>query len=217
LTGVRRQTIDWQRAASVAMAHGDSEAGLRAYAEYGRIDLIAGRETAQARAIQAWRDLRNSLGDVIVVTRRNRDAVALNLAARKVLREEGLIHGPDLSPIVIDRDGDVGVLPLATGDLVRFGETLLQHRIRNGTRGKVEKCARGIGGSIRVAIRLEDGRLIEDAWSGFAQQRRRRHAGIPKIATAEFLTGMKYKRSQSDKASRNRTTTGKRRFEHAKF
>ena len=29
LTGVRRQTVDWQRAASVAMAQGDSEAGLR--------------------------------------------------------------------------------------------------------------------------------------------------------------------------------------------
>jgi ATP-dependent exoDNAse (exonuclease V) alpha subunit len=28
LTGVRRQTVDWQRAASVAMAQGDSEAGL---------------------------------------------------------------------------------------------------------------------------------------------------------------------------------------------
>src|SRR5665213_340829 len=81
-------------------------------------------------------------------------------------------------------DGVLGPLPLATGDLVRFGETLPQHRIRNGTRGKIEKCARGVAGAIRVAIRLEDGRLIEDAWSGFAQQRRRRHAGIPKIIHA---------------------------------
>jgi ATP-dependent exoDNAse (exonuclease V) alpha subunit len=185
LTGVRRQTVDWQRVASIAMAQGDSEAGLRAYAEHGRIDLVAGPEAAQALSIQAWQDLRQSHGDdVIIVTRRNRDAVALNLVARKVLREEGLIHGPDLSPVVIDRDGDLGALPLATGDLVRFGETLPQHRIRNGTRGKVEKCARGVGVSIRAAIRLEDGRLIEDAWSGFAQQRRRRHAGIPRIVHA---------------------------------
>ena len=185
LTGVRRQTIDWQHAASVAMAHENSEAGLRVYADFGRVDLIAGHEAAQARTIQAWRDLRKSHGDdVIVVTRRNRDAVALNLAAREILREEGLIHGPDLSPVAIDRDGALGPLPLATGDRVRFGETLPQHGIRNGTRGNVEKCARGVGGSIRVAIRLEDGRLIEDAWSRFAQQRRRRYAGIPKIVHA---------------------------------
>jgi ATP-dependent exoDNAse (exonuclease V) alpha subunit len=183
LTGVRRQTVDWQRAASITMAQGDSEAGLRAYAEHGRVDLVAGREAAQSLTIQAWRDLRQSHGDdVIVVTRRNRDAVALNLVAREILREEGLIQGKDLNPVVIDRDGGLAQLPLATGDLVRFGETLPQHRIRNGTRGKIEKCARGgVAGSIRVAIRLEDGRLIEDAWSGFAQQRRRRHAGIPKI------------------------------------
>src|ERR1019366_4092363 len=92
LTGVRRQTVDWQRAASVAMAQGDSEAGLRVYAEHGRIDLIAGREAAQARKIEAWRDLRQAYGDdVLVVTRRNRDAVALNLLARSILRNEGII------------------------------------------------------------------------------------------------------------------------------
>jgi ATP-dependent exoDNAse (exonuclease V) alpha subunit len=87
LTGVRRQTVDWQRAASVAMAQGDSEAGLRVYAGHGRIDLIAGREAAQVRTIEAWQDLRQSYGDdVLVVTRRNRDAVALNLLARNILR-----------------------------------------------------------------------------------------------------------------------------------
>jgi hypothetical protein len=35
-----------------------------------------------------------------------------------------------------------------------------------------------------MAIRLEDGRLIEDAWSGFAQKRRHRLAGIPKVVHA---------------------------------
>jgi len=185
LTGVRRQTVDWQRAASVAMAHGDSEVGLRAYAEHNRVDLVAGLDAAQARTIQTWRDLRQSLGDdVIVVTRRNRDAVALNLSAREVLREEGLIRGKDLNMVAIDRDGEPARLPIAIGDRIRFGETLHQHKIRNGTRGIIEKYAQGVDGSVRVAMRLEDGRLIEDAWTGFAQQRRRRHAGVPKIVHA---------------------------------
>ena len=159
LTGVRRQTVDWQRAASITMAQGDSEAGLRVYAEHGRIDLVAGREAAQARAIEAWQDLRRSHGDdVIVVTRRNRDAAALNLAAREVLREEGLIQGKDLSLIAVDRDGALGLLPLAIGDRIRFGETLHQYKIRNGTRGNVERVTRQSDGSVRLAIRLEDGR-----------------------------------------------------------
>jgi conjugative relaxase-like TrwC/TraI family protein len=185
LTGVRRQTVDWQRAASVAMAQGDSEAGLRVYAEHGRIDLIAGREAAQTRTIEAWRDLRQSYGDdVLVVTRRNRDAVALNLLARNILRNEGLIRGEEITLPSVDRDGDKTTLPLAIGDRIRFGETLHQHTIRNGTRGRIEGYAKRSRGSFRLAIRLEDGRLVEDAWSGFAQKRRRRHAGIPKIVHA---------------------------------
>ena len=36
----------------------------------------------------------------------------------------------------------------------------------------------------RLEIRLDDGRLIEDAWSGFSQKGRRRHASIPKIVHA---------------------------------
>jgi conjugative relaxase-like TrwC/TraI family protein len=185
LTGVRRQTVDWQRAASVAMAQGDSEAGLRAYAEYGRIDLVAGREAAQARTIKAWRDLRQSYGDdVLVVTRRNCDAVALNLLAREVLRSEGIIRGSDIQLLAVDRDGDKAVLPLAIGDRIRFGETLHQYKIRNGTRGRIEGYAKRSDGSFRLTVRLEDGRLIEDAWSGFAQKRRCRHAGRPKIVHA---------------------------------
>jgi hypothetical protein len=185
LTGVRRQTVEWQRAASVAMAQGDSEAGLRVYAEHGRIDLIAGREAAQARTIRAWRELRQSYGDdVLVVTRRNRDAVALNLLARDVLRSEGLIRGSDIHLLAVDRDGDKAPLLVAIGDRIRFGETLHKHRIRNGTRGHIEGYAKSRDGSYCLAIRLEDGRLIEDEWSNFVQKQRRRHAGIPKIVHA---------------------------------
>jgi conjugative relaxase-like TrwC/TraI family protein len=185
LTGVRRQIVDWQRAASIIMAQGDSEAGLRAYAEHGRIDLVAGREAAQARAIRTWRDLRQSHGDdVILVTRRNRDAAELNLAARETLREEGLIVGNEVKLVTIDREGEPVQLSIAIGDRIRFSETLHKHNIRNGTRGIVEKYATGIDGSARVSIRLEDGRQIEDEWSSFAQQRRRRHAGVPKIVHA---------------------------------
>ena len=135
--------------------------------------------------MQAWRDLRQAYGDdVLIVTRRNRDAVALNQLARNILRSEGLIRGDDVILPSVDRDGDKAPLTLATGDRIRFGETLYQHKIRNGTRGHIEGFAKRSGGSVYLTIRLEDGRLIEDAWSGFAQKRRRRHAGIPKIVHA---------------------------------
>jgi hypothetical protein len=147
--------------------------------------MVAGRVAAQAHTIKAWRDLRQTHGDdVLVVTRRNRDAASLNLAAREILREERLIQGKDVSLTAIDRDSSLGQLPIARGDRLRFGETLHQHGIRNGTRGNVVRFAEGADGSFRLAIHLDDGRLIEDAWSGFSQMGRRRHAGIPKIVHA---------------------------------
>ena len=57
LTGVRRQAVDWHGRLG-RYGQGDSEAGLRAYAEHDRIEMVAGREAAQARAIKAWQDLR---------------------------------------------------------------------------------------------------------------------------------------------------------------
>jgi hypothetical protein len=103
---------------------------------------------------------------------------------RNILRNEGHIRGDEITLPSVDRDGDKAPLPLAIGDRIRFGETLHQHTIRNGTRGRIEGYTKRSGGSFRLAIRLEDGRLIEDAWSGFAQKRRRRHAGFPKIVHA---------------------------------
>jgi ATP-dependent exoDNAse (exonuclease V) alpha subunit len=185
LTDVRRQTVDWQRAASVAMANGASEAGLRAYAEHNRLEMVVGHDAAQAHTIKAWQDLRRTFGDdVIVITRRNRDAAALNLVAREVLRKEGHIEDTDINLAAIDRDGSLAQLPLAIGDSVRFGETLHKHQVRNGTRGSVEGYSQKADGSVHLTIRLEDGRVIQDAWSGFAQPWRRRHAGIPKIVHA---------------------------------
>src|SRR5665647_3786116 len=150
------------------MAQGDSDAGLRVYAEHGRIDLVAGRDAAQARTIEAWRDLRRSYGDdVLIVTRRNRDAVALNLAARNTLRSEGLIRGEDVDLPSIDREGDKTTLPLAIGDRIRFGETLHQHTIRNGTRGRIEGYAKRGGESVLLSTCHAADRLIEVAWFGF--------------------------------------------------
>jgi conjugative relaxase-like TrwC/TraI family protein len=182
LTAVRRQFVDWQRIASTIMAQGASEAGLRTYAEHGRIELIAGREAALTKTIQDWRDLRRSHGDdVIIVTRRNRHAAELNRAARDMLRAEGLIVGNDVVLPAIDREGEPVPLSIAIGDRIRFGETLHKHKVRNGTRGTVEKYVLDIDGSVRLTICLEDNRQIEDTWSGFAQESRRRHRGIPKL------------------------------------
>ncbi|RYB01652.1 MobF family relaxase [Lichenibacterium ramalinae] len=186
---VRRQTVSWQRAASVLMARGEVEDGLRAYGRHGRLLMVSGPTAARERVIALWTEARVRHGDdgVIIATRENRDATALNAGARVVLRQEGKLGAADRMVQVRDRDDKPRDLALAIGDRLRFGETLSQHGIRNGTRGTVTAIGPDDAGELRLAVHLEDGRRVEDALSGFApgRERRGRAAGaLPRITHA---------------------------------
>lgn len=178
MTEVRRQEADWQKAATIVMARGDSAAGLRAYAMHDRVELVSGDEAAQARTIAAWRELRQEHGeDVLIITRRNDDAADLNRRARAVLREEGQL-GPDLVVIPsIDRSDKKVGLPLAIGDRIRFGETLPHLGIRNGNRATVR--AINTTESTRLTLDLENGRRIDVGWHELAREPRYRRKPVP--------------------------------------
>lgn len=173
LEQVRRQTVEWQRAASVLMARGEVEAALRAYAGRDRIELVAGAEAAQARVLAVWSEQRAAHGeDVLIVTRRNADAAALNVRARAVLRTEGRL-GPDVVTLPArDRDDRPVPLALAVGDALRFGESLPHLGLRNGNRARIEAITADPEGGVRLRLALEDGRALEVAWSDLAQQPR---------------------------------------------
>jgi len=173
LEQVRRQTVEWQRAASVLMARGEVEAGLRAYAARDRVELIAGAEAAQARVLAVWSEQRAAHGeDVLIVTRRNADAAALNVRARAVLRAEGRL-GPDLVTLPArDRDDRPVPLALAVGDTLRFGESLPHLGLRNGNHARIEAIMAEPEGGARLRLALEDGREFEAAWLDLAQQPR---------------------------------------------
>ncbi|CAO4148924.1 MobF family relaxase [Methylorubrum aminovorans] len=170
---VRRQAVDWQRAASMIMAGGDAEAGLRAYAANDRVELISGAEAAQVRAITLWSEARARHGaDALMLTRRNADAAALNLKARAVLRAEGTL-GPDLVSLPArDRADRPTVLALAVGDSLRFGESLPHLSVRNGNRARVESITTDPDGQTRLRLVLEDGRVLNASWRQLARQPR---------------------------------------------
>lgn len=184
LSRVRRQTVEWQRAASMVMARGDSDAGLRAYAQHRNLELVSGEAKAQARVIEVWSNYRHAHGaDVLIVTRRNSDAVALNKAARAVLRSEGRLVGEDLSLLAVGRDKKTAPIELAQGDLIRFSENLPRFRIRNGTRGTIERLTRD-DTDVKVAVRLDDGRMIKTEWESLARERAEGPPGPPRISLA---------------------------------
>src|SRR5208283_2723455 len=167
------------------MARGDAEAGLRAYAERDRALFVEGAETAHSRTIALWSELRSRHGeDVLIATRRNRDAAALNAQARDVLRRERRLRGEDIEAPSINREGQRVPLSLAIGDRVRFGETLSAHAIRNGTRATVAAIDRAPDGELHAAFDLEDGRGVAGPWTSFAANRFARAKTTPRLVHA---------------------------------
>ena len=100
---------------------------------------------------------------MLIVTRRNADASRLNAMVRDLLRAEGRLAPTDVALPSINREKKAATLSLAAGDRVRFGDTLPDLGIRNGTRGTVE----AIEATLRV--RLDDGRVVEQPWQAFAR------------------------------------------------
>ncbi len=185
LDHVRRQRVEWQRAASVAMARGDTEAGLRAYANRHRVELVAGDDAARDRVVAKWKELRSTYGnDVLIITRRNQDSVALNRSVREALRAEALIAAKDTEVAALDREDKHVALNIASGDQIRFGENLPLLRVRNGNRARVESVQRDKDGAVRIAFTLEDGRRIEGDWREFARERPNKKTLPPRIVHA---------------------------------
>ncbi|MGF3027767.1 hypothetical protein ACQVP2_33850 [Methylobacterium aquaticum] len=167
------------------MARGEVEAGLRAYAAKGCVELVSGPEAAQARVIALWSELRARHGeDVLIVTRRNRDAAALNRLAREVLRAEKRL-GPDLVEVsALDREERRVALALAVGDRLRFGETLPELGLRNGNRAEVRGVTVAADGQVLLRLELEDGRVLEEAWERLARTPRFGPRRLPRITPA---------------------------------
>ena len=169
MDAVRRQDVDWQRAASVVMAQGDAEAGLRAYARHGRVDMVVGTAEAMKTALETWSRLRAVHGeDVLIITRRNDDAARLNALVRTRLWAEQRLSGAEIVVPSINREKEKVPLNLAAGDLIRFSDTNPRLGIRNGNLGTIEAIRPEQGGA-SLRVRLEDGRLLEEPWQAFAR------------------------------------------------
>lgn len=183
LDNVRRQKVDWQRDASVLMARGDAEAGLRAYARYHRLELVTGESATRGRVIARWSTAQEIHGDdVLMITRRNIDAVALNLEARVALQETGRLDTQEVILPAIGRDQKRRDLAVSVGEKLRFGETLPELGIRNGSRAVVKKIVVDQPGDARLELRMETGVLVTVNWSDLSRPRLGDKATLPRIS-----------------------------------
>jgi conjugative relaxase-like TrwC/TraI family protein len=168
LAQVRRQQIAWQREASIAMSKGDVATGVQAYFDHGAIETAEGRDATLARSISAWAELRRRhRGDVLMITRRNKDVADLNRSARALLKAEGRLAHKEIMLPSINREGKIVQIPIAVGDSLRFGQSHPALALRNGSLLTV-KAVINRGDSARVILQFSDKRQIEVDWHELA-------------------------------------------------
>lgn len=104
-----------------------------------------------------------------------------------MLRSEDRLLGPDLTLPAVGRDRKIGQIELARGDRIRFGENLPQFRIRNGTRGTIDRIGPA-DCKTKLTIRLDDGRLIEAPWTSLVREQPEGLLLPPRITLAYAAT-----------------------------
>ncbi|MEI7615052.1 MAG: AAA family ATPase, partial [Betaproteobacteria bacterium] len=194
ISEIRRQSVDWQRAASMAMSSGNISEGLDAYDLRGNVTWGSTREETIAALVADVRtDLLGSPGKVhenlkhlpprIVITTRNADIRDLNSALRPIYRECGIITGPDFVVNAIGRGSNQLEAPLhiAVGDRLVFGETIklsddmiASHPDGNSPQTQISNSDFGTILSITssddptnpiVQIKMDKGVIIEAHWN----------------------------------------------------
>jgi conjugative relaxase-like TrwC/TraI family protein len=179
---IRRQKVDWQRAASSDFATGKADRALEAYDRAGRLHLIEGRDESLAALADEWRaDVeRNSEAGMakphearLVVAGRNKDVHALNAVLRDAYRETGRLRGEDVDVRAFTRgqNGKLETMKIADGDRLIFGEsvTVGGATANNSDMATVESIRPGSDPVVR--LRFDKGDVIDARWSELVGRR----------------------------------------------
>jgi Ti-type conjugative transfer relaxase TraA len=143
---IRRQSQDWQRAASIDFGRHRTHEGLTAYAERGAIrfeDHAGAARAAIVRDVMGDMDARPD-GSRLVLAHRRVDVRELNEAIRSARQERGELIGEKLYQTA------EGERAFAPGDRLLFRENNRSLGVKNGMLGTVERAELG-----RLEIRLD--------------------------------------------------------------
>src|SRR5476651_1884866 len=157
LLEVRRQALEWQRAATVAFAQSRTAHALQAYAAEGRIRLEA---DPIARAIELFLGTYTRPGTQAALAHTNADVMALNAGIREGLKRIGVLE-PGQGGVYQTR---AGAREFLSGDRITLlrnarlrsadGRGLLE--VRNGQLGKVVRTDHDA-----LTVKIDDGGMVQ--------------------------------------------------------
>lgn len=157
LSEIRRQQIDWQRAASAAFAAGHAQEALSAYHERGSSHEYVTRAEARESMVRDWARDRAAYptGSSLLLAYRNEDVHALNELARAQRVAQG-----ELGPVHVVAT-ETGPREFAVGDRVYFGKNDRVIGVTNGSLGMLVHCETGpAGDGITMSVKLDSGRYV---------------------------------------------------------
>ncbi|QFT29556.1 Mobilization protein A [Labrenzia sp. THAF82] len=165
LSDIRRQKVDWQREASVALATQKTAEALAAYRDNGSVHLEQDGEAARGAIIRDYlADMAsNPQASRVVLAHRRADVKALNEGIRSTLQDWGkLAKGTEAGEVgMVTNDG---MRSFACGDRIVFLKNNRELGVKNGMLGTVERIETpGDNLAPRLVARLDgaDGKSVQ--------------------------------------------------------
>lgn len=188
----RRQTEVWARTAVSQLARGEAEPALRAFDEHDCLHWAAGRNAVIGKALELWRDHRQThpAQSLVVLAKSNADIRILNEAIRTELRQGGQIRGDDVIIRAVDRSGKAYDLAIAKGDRLEITTRNKDLGMVNGTTGIVTRIVPERDGHARLTLAIgSEAKTFSTAELADARGRARLgHAYATTIYNAQGLT-----------------------------
>ena len=123
LTVNRRQQYEWEQDALDQLRHGDITSAFAAYHDHGRVVLTDNPEQLHHDALQHWRQLCRT-GDTLILAGTRAEAQRLNLRARQILADAGLLD--------LDGEFEIAGRSFAPGDRVVLCRNDTRQHLTNG-------------------------------------------------------------------------------------
>lgn len=136
-----RQHDAWARDAVRDFGTGEAGRALDAFAERGRLVEATGAKAAIAAIVDRWETARDADPDtsILLLAKTNAQVAAISREVRNRLKQQGLIHGPEIDVATVTPSGHGSQITLARGDHIRFLVRNDELGVVNGSIGTVTK------------------------------------------------------------------------------
>lgn len=153
---VRRQTVEWQKAAAMDIRSGQSVQALKAFSDNDRLIINNTTSDTHKAMVTAWKESNTPMAEKLMITGRRVDVAALNNEARSQLQDAGKLKNEIPVPLKDKETGQVYNINLANGDRLKLTKNGKHLDVKNGDLCSVKRLEFTKSG-LKIHIELDRG------------------------------------------------------------